>query len=419
MHLDPVQSINYYDYHPDIEKFYADLVIPQNTNVLFTCWTENGPGSPVRTIESPMPHTSTWEKGERWWGNRTRKEKYVTFGLMGIFAIFLAIWTWRYGWGEGYLPPGRFSAFELAPYGNAAQIRRAIIRGANFRFMTEKGDSPLYKAAESNPHPDAIRLILEQTQGLDEMTRREQLNTALKRAAEHNPNPEVIKVFGGKGVYEHSLYIFADSYEPPLFLAASNNSSSEVVKVLLDTLDGAMRDMVLKGTIRHQGKSLLECAAKNPYHQVLRFLLDAGADVNAKDENGRTALMEGTTYAASNTKELLDAGADVNAQDKDGRTAMMTAALTKYPATSPAVIIEVLLNAGADTNLRDKDGQTALMKLMQDPYKSDKRGRIVDTSSRDMSSAVRLLLNAGADINAQDKDGKTALMWAARESTQA
>ena len=70
-------------------------------------------------------------------------------------------------------------------------------------------------------------------------------------------------------------------------------------------------------------ESLLD-AARNGDTEAVKALIDAGAGLNAKDEDGWTALIwaseEGHTEIA---KELISAGADVNAQDKDGRTVLM------------------------------------------------------------------------------------------------
>jgi hypothetical protein len=53
---------------------------------------------------------------------------------------------------------------------------------------------------------------------------------------------------------------------------------------------------------------------------------------------------------------LIDNGADVNAKDNDGWTALMYAAFSGYTETA-----EVLIDNGADVNAKDNDGLTALM----------------------------------------------------------
>jgi ankyrin repeat protein len=84
--------------------------------------------------------------------------------------------------------------------------------------------------------------------------------------------------------------------------------------------------------------------------------IGAGMDVNAVDEEQRTALM----FAASgdNTETvslLLDAGAEINVVDTDeGFTALMHAA-----AEGQASVVKILLDHAADPDLRDADGDTA------------------------------------------------------------
>ena len=65
-------------------------------------------------------------------------------------------------------------------------------------------------------------------------------------------------------------------------------------------------------------------ALQNSNPEVLMVLLEAGADVNARDKNGSTLLM---AAAQQNTNPealtvLLEAGADAKAKDKKGKTAL-------------------------------------------------------------------------------------------------
>ncbi len=82
-------------------------------------------------------------------------------------------------------------------------------------------------------------------------------------------------------------------------------------------------------------------------------------DVNARDGNGMTALME-ASILNKNPKVievLIKDGADVNVRLKDdGRTALMLAIMNNKNSE----IIEVLLKHGADVKARDEDGSTAL-----------------------------------------------------------
>ena len=65
------------------------------------------------------------------------------------------------------------------------------------------------------------------------------------------------------------------------------------------------------------------------------------------------AAAEGRSIAA--VRAFLAAGADVNAKDKDDRTALARAARNR-----DATVVQELLAAGADANVRDKNGVTAL-----------------------------------------------------------
>lgn len=111
-----------------------------------------------------------------------------------------------------------------------------------------------------------------------------------------------------------------------------------------------------------------------------RLLIDAGADANAVNLEGRTALHE--TDDAEIAKALIEAGADVNARDRRGNTPLFG----RYGAD----IVRVLLEAGAEPHARNAFGWTALFAV------SD-------------GDAAKLLIEAGIDVNARDGEGRTAL----------
>ena len=99
--------------------------------------------------------------------------------------------------------------------------------------------------------------------------------------------------------------------------------------------------------------------------EIIQTLLEYGAEIDARNSEGATALMypSGDSRVSENLELLLEKGADVNAQDNRGTTALMQAARLGYDK-----MVELLLNQGADVALRDGEGKTALGLA----YKRDK-----------------------------------------------
>jgi ankyrin repeat protein len=129
------------------------------------------------------------------------------------------------------------------------------------------------------------------------------------------------------------------------------------------------------------------------YMNEASWLLDEGADVNARQGDGGTILARAVFIGKSPkvVKWLIEKGADVSACNTGGFTPLM------YPPLyHQEEILRMLLDKGADVNARTETGLTPLFFW----------------ASAKNSEAMKLLFDRGADINAKDIEGGTALIRA-------
>ena len=137
-------------------------------------------------------------------------------------------------------------------------------------------------------------------------------------------------------------------------------------------------------------------AVKASDHRALTALITDGADVDAPQGDGATALHWAAYRADPVAVNLLvEAGASVNTQNDLGATALWLAA-----GGEDVAIVARLLEAGADPGLTLRTGETPLMAA----------------SRAGVRATVRLLLDHGADVNVRENEHRqTALMWAAAQ----
>lgn len=89
--------------------------------------------------------------------------------------------------------------------------------------------------------------------------------------------------------------------------------------------------------------------------EIIHRLLARGVDVNARNNDGESALYMAVNYCGEFMELLLEAGADVNIQDSDGETALMIAC-QDYNEEAACCLIE----HGADIRLKNRRGKTAV-----------------------------------------------------------
>jgi ankyrin repeat protein len=103
--------------------------------------------------------------------------------------------------------------------------------------------------------------------------------------------------------------------------------------------------------------TLYKAAGKGDTAKVMA-LLDSGVDVNGRTSDDSYALNRAAVFnQVQMVRFLLERGADPNVQNSEGDTPLICA--TKY-AGGQAATVRALVDGGTDLAIRDKDGQTAL-----------------------------------------------------------
>lgn len=183
--------------------------------------------------------------------------------------------------------------------------------------------------------------------------------------------------------------------------AAANGAVDECLDLIRRGADPRAKD-------HEDGSSALHWAADGNHREVCRILIEAGADLEGRCDEGQTPLHRAARtkdsvvyHPASDSRSLecplacrvlLEAGADGDARDKHDRTPLHAAA-----QDGSAENCRVLAEAGADPNARDDEGDAPLHLAV----------------FFDRRENCRVLVDVGADPNARNLEGETPLHLAA------
>ena len=281
---------------------------------------------------------------------------------------------------------------HLAAYDGELTVARVLVdHNADVNSQDHEGKTPLYLLLLDDSDRNDNSSILELEQLLLERCTDRNIRTTdggwtLLHAAAYNGRLEVAMLLLHCGSTNPNAE--NEQGSTPLHLVSQGKYHSEEHGV-----DMNARTKNLSTPLHH--------AAYCGRLEIAQLLLVQGADMNAENEMGETALhiVSVGQYASQEqgagiARLLLERGVDVNARRKDSLTSLHLAAYK-----GRVEIVQVLINHGANTMLEDEEGETALHILSRGGYDSQEQG----------VSTARLLLERGVDVNARRKDGCTLL----------
>jgi ankyrin repeat protein len=191
--------------------------------------------------------------------------------------------------------------------------------------------------------------------------------------------------------YGSNLSIYNNLGKNPLHMAVQAGSA-ETVQILVD-LGGGSSAANIESLDKFRP---LHFAAMGYEASVCDVLLTAGAELEATDPIGRTALhIAASQSTPAVVTLLLSAGAQVNTTADDGSSPLHVAA-----GNEPLEILSVLIQSGANISSRDRQGFTPFLSA----------------AFAGQASAIEALSLHHSDINATTCTGATALHLAAKSN---
>jgi ankyrin repeat protein len=303
---------------------------------------------------------------------------------------------------------------QSARKGDTATLLRLLQQGAHIEAKDQDGLTALALAADYR-HPDTAKLLLEKGAG-PIVGHLSGASALIEAAGEGNATKVTLVLERGTDLKAKNESLFAMGRSRPLVLQMpttaepihnQNQEQDVTVGFPLENDTAIVRLLLDQGanieSRDEEGATPLMVAAEHGQSGVVRALLEKGAEVAARDTYGNTALIGAACECAvvdmSETLEsmrlLLGKGANINAKNKTGTTALMAAASAGRSAN-----IQLLLDKGANIEAKDSHGDTALLLS-------------ASGSGLPSADATKMLLARGANLEARNNDGDTALILAA------
>ena len=267
-----------------------------------------------------------------------------------------------------------------ASKGHERVVEYLLKHGAEVNAANNDGVTPLMSAAE-NGHLEVVAALIVGGAAVNEINKDGCTSLHIATKSGHQ------KVVGHLIESKANVNIINNDGATPLIIAVMNYSLSFVENSLLNMLFSLFMPCA------NDSASSLSSDKLNFKFEIIKLLIESGAEVNAADNNGLTPLYVATQKGHERVVEyLLTHGAEVNVADKNGVTPLYVATQKSHER-----VVEYLLTHGAEVDAADNNGITSL-------YVATQKGH---------ERVVEYLLTHGAEVDAADNNGVTPLMAAA------
>lgn len=223
-------------------------------------------------------------------------------------------------------------------------------------------------------------LSIVQTIAGQDVNERAQARSSLFDAIENGDRRAVLKILSSATQIDLNYQEPADGQT--FLIEAIRAEQTQIVRILLERgADPNLKEMIAASDdeAANLGATPLDAALETNRTEIVGLLIEHGL----KLQQHPTALHSSTSTRM--LRFLLDHGALIDGRDETGATYLQTAI-----DNDEEEIVELLIERGANVNVADEDGATPLMQV-------------------ESIEIARLLLEHGANVNATDKEGQTAL----------
>jgi ankyrin repeat protein len=331
-------------------------------------------------------------------------------------------------------------------------VERLLDEGCDVNAKNAKGWTPLHSLlAAKKEKENIVRLLL--SRGADINMSDNNGDTVLNCLARHSRASESMLEL----LIESKADVSLANHEgmTPLHKLASNGLAAHVRRLLKAGAHSSAKDKYNRRPIQYAARTneatvraLLDFdavvnvagsdwpspivnAASEANLQVLKLLLDRGADAKSEDPGnpGWTALHAACKRSNPDpafAELLIEHGADVNAVTKISKTTPL------HNAVSSAAVVHLLLNEGAMVDPQDSDGKTPLMHTCDNVNSARVMEILIDAGANPMikdkllgatgvhyscgsDELAPIVIHSGrcGDLNVENKHGYTPLEWAA------